>query len=350
MGRPRLDAPRYAIRRNRNGYFEVRWTEAGSTRSVSTGQTDEAGAREWLTVWSAGRDKGTHSDNPTVAELMERCRDERLKDGVRSAHTLKNSCNQVVKILGPLRPAQISQETIRKYAAERRVAGRSAGTIIRELVTLRAAMAMARKEKWTTETVEFKMPVRQPPPRTRWLSRDEAEALLSACTTPHVRLFVLIAINTGARRAAISDLEWSGVDLNAGQIDFGAGHGNKRRAVVPIRGRVLDELRAAKEVATTARVLEWGGRPAGNIKIAFAKACARAGLGDVTPHVLRHTAATWLVMAGVPTERIARMIGTTKEMIDRVYGKHDPAYLEDAAEVLSAGISGYSKKNAARKK
>lgn len=334
MARPRLQAPRYRLERNRNGYWEVRWTEGGRTRSVSTGAQDHARAELELDRFKAGRENPEPPARPSIADILTAYRADREKDGVRSDHTLKNSCNQVAAILGNLLPEHLSQETIRRYASERKLAGRQPGTIIRELGTLRAALHWAEREKWIRAALEFRMPVKQPPPRGRWLTREEAGALLDACTTPHVRMFVLLALSTGARKEAIGELIWDRVDLGHGIVDFGTGHGKKRRAVVPISGKALDELRAAFEVRTTGHVLEWGGRPAGNVKIAFGKACKRAGLEEVTPHVLRHTAATWMVMAGIELEEVARFLGTTKEMIERVYGKHSPDYLRRAAAAL----------------
>lgn len=334
MARPRLEKPEYRLNPNREGYWEVRWTERGRTRSVSTRTRDRSSAEEWLTLFLAGRDNPEPPDNPTIAAILEGYRADREKDGVRSDHTLKNSCNQLGAILGCLLPDHLSQETIRRYATERSLAGRQPGTVLRELGTLRAALHWAKREKWIAAAPEFRMPVRQPAPRDRWLTRQEATALIDACTTPHVRLFVLLALSTGARKEAIAELTWDRVDLSRGIVDFGAGHGNKRRSVVPISGRALDEIRAAFTVRTTDHVLEWGGRPAGDVKIAFGKACRRAGLERVTPHVLRHTAATWMVMAGIELEEVARFLGTTKAMIERVYGKHSPDYLQRAATAL----------------
>ena len=334
MARPRLNAPRYRLARNRSGYWEVQWTESGRTRSVSTGAKDGAGAERWLEQFKAGRENPEPPEKPTIAAILAAYRADREKDGVRSDHTLKNSCNQVAAILGKLLPEHLSQDTIRRYAGERKLAGRQPGTVLRELGTLRAALHWAVREKWIASALDFRMPVRQPPPRDRWLSREEAAALLDACTTPHVRLFVLLALSTGARKEAIGELTWDRVDLSRGIVDFGEGHGRKRRTVVPVGGKALDEIRAAFEVRTTDHVLEWGGRPAGNVKIAFGKASRRAGLSGVTPHVLRHTAATWMVMAGIELEEVARFLGTTKEMIERVYGKHSPDYLRRAAEAL----------------
>jgi len=46
--------------------------------------------------------------------------------------------------------------------------------------------------------------------------------------------------------------------------------------------------------------LEWSGLPVHSVKTAFKSAVALANLPmAVTPHTLRHTAATWLMQAGV---------------------------------------------------
>lgn len=48
-----------------------------------------------------------------------------------------------------------------------------------------------------------------------------------------------------------------------------------------------------------------------------------AGLGpDVTPHVLKHTAITWMLWKGIPIWEVARIVGTSPLMIERVYGHH----------------------------
>ena len=55
----------------------------------------------------------------------------------------------------------------------------SDGTIIRELVTLRAALKWARGERWITDVPYIETPS-QPEPRDRWLTREEADRLLWA--------------------------------------------------------------------------------------------------------------------------------------------------------------------------
>src|SRR5437588_5722249 len=53
-----------------------------------------------------------------------------------------------------------------------------------------------------------------------------------------------------------------------------------------------------------------------------------------SPHILRHTCATWLVIAGISYEEIGKMLGDTAETIERIYGHHHPDFLKKASKAL----------------
>ena len=65
------------------------------------------------------------------------------------------------------------------------------------------------------------------------------------------------------------------------------------------------------------------------------EAAARMGFGRRNgkdgPHVVRHTAATWLMQAGVDTFEAAGYLGMSVETLLKVYGHHHPAFQEKAA-------------------
>ncbi len=42
-----------------------------------------------------------------------------------------------------------------------------------------------------------------------------------------------------------------------------------------------------------------------------------------------------MVMAGVPLAEVARMLGDSEAMVEKVYGKHSPDYLRRAADALA---------------
>lgn len=347
MARPKLDAPNYRLVRRGNRFY-VRWWQAGAWQRVSTGQTDKRRASIWLAQFVAGRGTPAPPEQPTVAMILDGYLADR-KPVVRGYGTLENVARSLRRHLGDLQADHLTKERGRFYARQRRAEGHvvgpedarrkkpiADGTIIRELVTLRAALSWARGERWITAVPKIETP-RQPPPRDRWLSREEASRLLDAALAPHVKTFLAICLYTGARAGAVLELTWERVDLAAGLIDLGKAQGGKGRAVVPIAARLLPMLAEARITATCAFVVEHGGKPVVSIKTGTRAAARRAGLPGVTPHVLRHTAATWMAMAGVPMIEIARMLGHSDSRVtERVYAKHSPDYLRRAVDALSA--------------
>jgi integrase len=91
--------------------------------------------------------------------------------------------------------------------------------------------------------------------------------------------------------------------------------------------------------------VEWQGASVKSVKTGFKHAVKLAGLwGKVTPHTLRHTAATWLMQRGVPIWQAAGYLGMSAQMIERTYGHHHPDYMRGAAEAITskqpANVSG----------
>jgi integrase len=149
-------------------------------------------------------------------------------------------------------------------------------------------------------------------------------------------LFILLGIYTGRRKEALLSLRWPQVNLQTGTINFeisGRRRTNKRRGVVPIPPRLLPHLkRARRRGSEMGYVLHINGERIGDIKKGFAAACERAGLKNVTPHTLRHTAATWLMQAGTDPWQAAGFLSMSMETLLRVYGHHHPDYQRQAAE------------------
>jgi len=237
---------------------------------------------------------------------------------------------------GPLEPRHVTQELVKQHAAERKAAGRTNATIYNDMLILRAMVNWAIKQKLIppTEKLTFESPVQRGKPRDKWLTKDQVRELVAACKAPHIRLFVLLAVTTGARRDAILDLTWDRVDLERRRIDYGDDVGNKRKARVPINDTLLAALKAAAEVRTCSYVVEFGGHRVRDVRRGLEAAAERAGVGHVHPHMFRHTAVTWAVMDGTPLAEVARMFGMTEAMVQRVYGHHSPEWLRRAAGAL----------------
>jgi integrase len=62
------------------------------------------------------------------------------------------------------------------------------------------------------------------------------------------------------------------------------------------------------------------------ISKAFRRIAIEAGLPDVTPHTLRHTAISWALQRGTKAFDVADYFGVSEEVIKRTYGHHDPEH------------------------
>jgi integrase len=232
--------------------------------------------------------------------------------------------------------ADVTPLTCSRYVEWR---GRSANTARRELAVLQAAINWGYKNGKLTRSVAVTLPA-MPESRKRWLTREEAAKLIRAARTEKARLylplFILIGLYTGRRKEAILSLRWPQVDLERGLIDFeipGRQRTKKQRGAVPISRKLLPHLKRARMRGTEmGYVLHISGTPLGDIKKGFAAACERAGLEDVTPHTLRHTAATWRMQSGVNTWKAAGFLAMTEKVLIEVYGHHHPDHMRDAAE------------------
>ncbi|RFD20120.1 site-specific integrase [Komagataeibacter melaceti] len=329
----------------RNGYFYAQWWDPQKgKRRVSLGTKDRATAKRALGQLMAGLASPEPPARPSIDRIMQGYLEDR-RPRVASFASLEHASSAICEHLGYLQPDNLTTQVCRAYAKTRHEQGRrglppgqwrplSDGTIIKELVTLRTALRWAVREKWIDSAPAIEVP-RAPKSRERWLTHQEANRLIAVTTTPHVRLFILLALYTGARSGAIFELQWDQVNLEQRIISFGQGTGNKGRSIVPMVPQLYEALIQAAEGRTTDWVIEYRGQRIHKIKTAFNKRAAKAGLDDVTPHTLRHTCATWMVMAGVPFEMVAKFLGNSVEMIERVYGHHSPDWLKKATDALS---------------
>jgi integrase len=217
----------------------------------------------------------------------------------------------------------------------------------RELEDLRAAI----RHHWEGGLCSSLTPIVLPDrgqSRARWLTRDEAARLLWAARAVghHVARFILVGLYTGTRAgaicgAALRPTEGRGwIDLEHGVFyrrATGALETKKRQPPVRLPPRLLAHLRRWKRLRLSSRsVVEWHGRPVLRINKAFRHARALAKLEtDVTPHTLRHTCATWLAQAGVPTWEAAGFLGMTAEMFEKVYGHHHPDHQARAVNAFN---------------
>ena len=106
----------------------------------------------------------------------------------------------------------------------------------------------------------------------------------------------------------------------------------KKKGIVRIPSKLLAEMRTWEQDGPN--VILYEGRPVANIKTAFNQAVLRAGLEDVTPHTLKHTAVTWAFIEGMSLEMATDYLATSRETLEDVYRSYSPDAQKDAAAIM----------------
>jgi integrase len=256
--------------------------------------------------------------------------------------------------------SDVSKAKCNEYVKER---GNKGGAR-RDLEDLRAAIEHHAEEGFHRGVVRVKLP-KKGLPRDRWLERKEAAALLWTCWRArevqtvhrgpnkgqkietdkrplrHLARFILIGLYSGTRAGAIASASpipavgRSFVDLERGvyyRRRQGQAVTNKRQPPVPIPPRLLAHLRRwhARGIIKN-HFVEFNGQPVKSVKTAFARAVTIAKLGKgVSPHTLRHTAATWLMQNSCDPWQAAGYLGMSVKVLIDVYGHHHPDFMKEA--------------------
>ncbi len=335
-----MPSPNYKLaKRAGSPRWYIVWSESGRSRRVPTGTKDREQAELVLAAFRLERARPAQKRPDEVA--LSKVLDDyyaRHASKLPSAETAAIAIRHLKAFYGAAMISGVTESSLDEYEAIRRPVSNE--TINRERMVLRAALNRARKRGWIRDVPHIPT-LPKTPPKQRALSRKEAAKFLWACRRiPHLALFVRLGLYTGARRQAILDLTWERVDLGARLIHYPLPeviHARKRRAVVPVAGALYTALERARRDAATDWVIEWEGAPVQAIKTAFRRAVARAGLENVTPHTLRHTAATWAAQSGASLWDVAGMLAQRVATTERVYAKHQPGYLAGAARAMLRG-------------
>ena len=351
--------PTPTLQRAPNGLIYMHWTDAspikgkpGRSRRRSTGTSDMATAQRFLGKFLllADREQPAPSTTLTVADLWT-IYDTKHVERVTAPGTLRSSWKNLAHYFGTLKVSEVTDDKAQAYERQR-VAGTiglpsKPSTVRRELLALKACFNWCAKPKHKiiskAEVPDFDVPP-EADPRDRWLSHDEIQALLTTAgrTRQGERLsraerFLWLALETGARKTAICELTWDRVDLATNVIHYnvpGRARTKKRRASVPISRALRPILDRALAERTGELVMDIDT----NIWETLATVARKAGVDGVSPHVLRHTAATHMARRGVPIFKIAKILGISIATAERVYAKHCPDDLREAVDTISAGV------------
>jgi integrase len=226
-------------------------------------------------------------------------------------------------------------------------AGRAPRTVAYALAVVRQVINYARDHGFFHDinpVSKVKTP-RNDNRRIRFLSYDEAEKLLKelASRSPDLHDMALLALHCAPRAGEIFGLTWKDIDFERGLVTLRHTK-NGRVRHVPMTDRVKEMLKAREQVRDSELVFpsQYGGKRK-EVSNAFEKAVKdlgwNKGIQDsrqrVVFHTLRHTCASWLVMAGVPLYTVKEYLGHQQISQTDRYAHLAPDSLQQATDALN---------------
>lgn len=315
--------------------------------------------------------RSSRSAEVTIADIVIVYSEEKAQQTARPKETVA-MLERITDFFGDMLLTEIKGQTCRDYASDRG----NLGGARRDLETMRAAVNYYHAEHTLDMVPKITLPEKGMP-RQKWLTRSEIARLLlvsmgwipvssdietrqlkwkrSGWRYPHLTRLLMIGLYTGTRLSATLNLQWM-PNTTGGHIDLDRGviyrradgervaH-NKRRTPVKIPRRLMRFLHYWRKADTsidergrevTLRyAVHYSGEKIVKPHKAFRSIRSLAGFDDdVTPHVLRHTRATWLAQAGVEIEQAAASLGMTSEEFERTYAHAHPDFQQQAANAF----------------
>jgi integrase len=344
-------------------------------------------AREWgaktESDMKAGRYFGA-SKLKTLNDLCDKYRmaaSQRLKSWDEVARRLDwwkaQAGNEMLDAITPARIAEWRDEllaTPKTYGGGKR----SGADVNRTIAALSSAMTHAVKELGWIERNPCERVTKQKEAggRIRFLSDEELPVLLDAVRTsthPDLLPAVLLALTTGARQGEILGLRWSQIDFKRRTITLHQGETkNNAGRALPLSGEIVELLQDRNKIRKidddrvfppADGVKELGLREPWKATLVAAgidvRQATRSGrhinadkgraasvmTSDFRWHDLRHTAASYLTMAGVSAIEVARVLGHKTLAMSLRYSHLAPDRVTELGDKLAArmGVAGSAK-------
>lgn len=238
---------------------------------------------------------------------------------------------------------RVHLETTKQARRDRPLAPR---TVIKRLRVLGRMFRMA--HRWgvidTNPAADLEKPT-TPKATPRYLTKEQYEAA-EAAAPPAARPMMRLAVQTGMRLGEVVRLRWDAVDYAAKTITVDENTKTGARTI-PVGENVVKLLKAQHRnlrspfVFTAPGGGDYTGATGRDWVSKVTSAALRAvGIESGGFHLLRHTAASWLVQKGVPLYQVQTILGHSTPAMTMVYAHLAPGHLAQAVAVMeSIGLS-----------
>ncbi len=317
-------------------YASVPHPSSGRMVGKSTGAKSKREAEAIEAKWRAERREQEIWGAPKPL-LLSQCLKQYLAatSSKRSHREDKIRAVTLLERLGELSAYEISSAKLQRYVEDRLIIVKPA-TVNRELALLSVAMSHARKVGFELPPMPRGLKMREPETRLRWLMEEESVKLIEAARSSKASFlaeWIIVALDTGMRAGEVCNLRRG--DVLPDRVTVQASHAKSGRSrTIPLTAAAISAIATQPKRSVWVFTHEDGSQIK-DVRAALHNACLRAGIEPITPHILRHTCASWLAQRGVPLYLIQRMLGHSTINMTARYAHLSPDHLKECVAALS---------------
>lgn len=237
--------------------------------------------------------------------------------------------------LGHLPLRQITGATLHQVRDAKMSTGVSPATVNRHLAVVSAVLRHAKSREWL-DSVPAIPRLEEPKGRLRFLSETEARQLVDYLgaqpRSGHLVDMIEFTLATGLRESNVTGLRWDQVDLDRRLAWIPSDRAKSGKPIrVPLNDLAAAVLERRHGIDDTWVFTYRGKRIRRANRAGFRAAVAAMGWDDVTWHTLRHTWASWHVMAGTPLQVVMELGGWSDYNMVLRYAHLAPDHLSEFA-------------------
>ncbi len=359
------------------GSLSAGWGASGKRRRRKVVAATRREVAERLAALRAEVAAGLTADGSrlSVADWLYRWLAEEVRPSVRprSYQAYETTVRRhLVPGLGQIRLQKLTPADVRAFMQRQLAAGLTPCSVRNGHSVLRRALEIAARYDYATRNVaRLVSPPRAVRGEVHPLDSAETHRFLAAASGHRLEALYVLAASTGMRLGEVLGLTWDAVDLDGGFVrvehslarydsayHLDAPKTARSRRAIAIAPPVVASLHS-RRVRQRERRLAAGPAWAGNdwdlvfttetgrplspstVQVIFGRLLDQAGVRRVVFHALRHGAATFLLVRGVPMKVVQDILGHSQiTMTADIYSHVIPELRRDAADRIGAALFG----------